>query len=284
MSEPVNTHTTPNGMRLAFFEKPWRAYTINGEFDHPWTPEEPWGRVPSVTGVLGVLDKSGPLVGWATNLTCEGMWTLFQRPDFTLPSHWRGLQKELAKAGLDHRSATSEAQLRGSGIHKIGEDWVNEGKMPRPSDYPEAWQGYVRAIAGFLADWRGDFQLAEQITGSATHGYAGTCDTVAVVTGTDGERVRLDYKTSRQVYARSHFRQLEAYELAAVEGGEEPTDRRAIVCLYSTGTHEIAYVPPEHMGPRAFLNTLAVWRDEQPLKRLEDEAYKARRVRERGGR
>lgn len=281
MADPAKTHVTPSGMRLAHFEKPYWAYTIDGEFEHPWTLDEPWGRVPSVTGIIGVLDKSRPLMGWASNVTYEACSYLTRTfgapPSQHAADNDGGVLKRTAKDyKIDHTSVTSEAQLRGSSIHEIGENWVKHGAFPVLSEYPEQWRGYVRGIAKFLASWKGTFQMAEQITGSAIHGYAGTCDTVAIVTGTDGRRERLDYKTSRQVYARSHFRQLEGYELAAVEGGEEPTDRRGVVCLYDNGDYEVGYVPDEHACPTAFLNTLAVWRDEQPLKKLENKAYRSR--------
>lgn len=298
MAEPVKTHVTPNGMMLAHYEKPYWSYTValhesEAKHGHPWTPDEPWGRVPSVTSALGVLDKSRPLVIWATRVTYEACASLTQtygvppgrdakyQPHDALTQRAAILRNAAQAYDLDHDSVTSEAGLRGSAIHLIGENWVKYGAFPVLSDYDPAWRGYVRAIAGFLSWWKGDFQMAEVITGSAIHGYAGTCDTVAVATGTTGRRFRLDYKTSRQVYARSHFRQLEGYEHASIEGGEDPTDERGIVCLYSNGEFEVVLVPPEHKGPRAFLNTLAVWRDEQPLKKLEDAAFKARKARER---
>lgn len=284
-------------MRLAHYEKPYWSYTVGLHPDeekhsHPWSAAEPWGRVPSVTGILGVLDKSRPLMVWSTRVTWEAAARLTQtygpppglavkvKESDNLTQRAAILRNTAQAYELDHDSVTSEAQLRGSSIHKIGEDWVLHGKFPVISTFRPEWRGYVRAIARFLGEWKGEFQMAETITGSVAHGYAGTCDTVAVVTGTDGLRARLDYKTSRQVYARSHFRQLEGYELAAVEGGEPATDRRGIVCLYPNGEYEIAYVPDDCMGPRAFLNTLAVWRDEQPLKKLEDVAFKARKARE----
>lgn len=282
MPEPVAEMITPNGTVLRHYEKPYWSYTIDGEHSHPWTPEEPYGRVPSVTSVLGVLDKSGPLVGWATNLTTEGIWTLCNTKGFRMPSHWRGLQKELSKAGLDHRSVTKDAQIRGSNIHKIGEDWVNEGKFPVISDYPEAWHGYVRAIARFLSAHGDGLSVAEQIVGSRKHGYAGTCDTVAVATFGDS-RVRCDYKTSKSCYARTHFRQLGAYEIGAVEGGEDPTDRQAIVILGADGQFSIHYadeVEWRDSPGESFLRVLDVWRDDQPLKKHEDAAYKARKARE----
>lgn len=298
----------------------WRHYTVNGN-EGDWTPERPHGRVASVTQILGVLDKSGPLVGWAVNVTCEGAFRILDKrkdPEvvrlvveglradaekarsdrwkgyllgraerieaggYRLPSNWRQFQRELGFAKLDHHHTVGEAQLRGTTVHEIGEAWALEKKLPKLAEHPAEWHGYIRAMAGFLRSIADEeFESAEVLVGSAVHGYAGTCDTVTVARAQNGVRRRRDYKTSKQVYPSSHFRQLEGYEHAAVEMGDEPTDARSIVCLYEDGTFEECPVPPEHMGPRAFLNTLAVFRDEQPLKRLGDEAYRARKARER---
>lgn len=258
---------------VTFHQKPYRHYQIhrNGQTR----------KVASVTQVLGVLDKSDALVGWATNLTCEGIHKLVRRRGYEIPGHWRQLQGDLRAAGLDHKSATGEAALRGTTIHKMFEDWVNERKIPNANEHPEAWRGYIRALASWLmamTDAGADFEVAEVIVGSARHGFAGTCDTVAVTQGKDGQRVRWDLKTSRQVYARSHFRQLAAYELASVEMGYEPTDKQAIVVLRGDGTHDVGW---SFATAQDFLNVLQVWRDEQPFKQAENAAYKARREHEK---
>lgn len=294
------TNTTKTGMHQAFFEKPWRAYTVDARpaadrdtFYHPWTTKEPWGRVPSVTGVNGVLDKSRPLVAWATNVTYNGCAHLART--FGPPPAQMAAEGDEARVGamvlkrttkhykIDHQGITKEAQLRGSTVHRIGEDWVNEGIFPNLKDYPPAWHGYIRAIAKFLSAHGEGLAVAEEITGSVVHGYAGTCDTVATTTFGDA-RVRLDYKTSKQTYARTHFRQLGAYELGAVEGGDDPCDRLAIVILGSDGEFSISFADEVEWRTTpadAFLRVLDVWRDEQPLKKHEDAAYKARIARER---
>lgn len=296
--EPVNSATNQAGTRLEFWERPYRHYRINPTTDNPmheWSPVEPWGRVPSVTAVNGVLDKSGPLVGWATNITYEACAELAQTygppPGGEIEGNHTGgrttraylLRDAARRYSLDHNSVTKEAQLRGTTVHRIGEDWQTEGKFPTLADHPPEWHGYIRAIAKFLAAHGEGLSVAEEITGSVEHGFAGTCDTVAVSTFGDS-RVRLDYKTSKNCYARTHFRQLGAYELGAVEGGDEPCDRLGIVILGADGEFHISYADEcewRTTPADSFLRVLDVWRDEVPLKKHEDAAYKARIARER---
>jgi len=301
-------------------DKPWRHYTCDGE------RETPNGlKIASVTQVLGVLDKSGPLVGWATNLTTEAVWLMATKPKgkwtakliealhaeaevkfelgeprighailrraqrikdegYTFPVKWETLRRDLQRAALDHRSVTNEAAFRGTSIHKLHEDYVNDGRIPNPGDHPTHWHGYVMAYAKWLM-WmqaRGaEFTASEAIVGSAIHGFAGTCDTVAIVRTKDGRRERWDFKSSKQVYARTHFRQLGAYELADVEMGGEPCDRLGIAVLREDGKFVVSHADEiewRTSPQQSFLDVLTVFRDEGPLKQHEDQQYKARKA------
>jgi hypothetical protein len=266
-------------VKWELLSKPYRHYTCNG------SKTTPSGlKIGSVTQVLGVLDKPA-LVGWAANVTAEGAWTLAQNPRYKMPRHWRGLLADIKAAQLDATSVRDAAADRGTSIHKMFEDFANEGIVPNPASQPDEWRGYVRSLAAYLIECsknRERIESAELIVGSLRYGFAGTCDTVAVTVGPDGKRVRRDFKSAKQCYARTHFRQLAAYELAAVEMGDEPCDELAIIVLHDDGTFrtcltsEVEWaVSPE----QSFLNVLQVWRDDQPLKKHEDAEYKARRDR-----
>jgi hypothetical protein len=272
--------------KWSFHEKPWRHYQCDGK------RETPSGlKIASVTQILGVLDKSA-LVAWAANVSIQGCWTIagqkgYRRPrdlvktkkdgtEYIVPG-WRVLQGKLKAAGLDHNSVRDEAAFRGTSIHTLHEEWVRDGKMPNPLDFPEAWRGYVGAYAKWLLMMSGRgarFESVEQIVGSATYGFAGSCDTVAIIERGDGKRERWDFKTSKQVYARTNFRQLAGYELADVEMGNEPTDEQWIAVLRQNGDLVTARSTE---GPESFLEVLAVWRRDQPLIKLDDAAYNARR-------
>lgn len=293
---------------------------------HKWTHDEPWGAVPSVTQINGTLDKSGALVGWAVNTTCEAAHRMVTNPTdpafvkplvaalreqadaeaerrtpkpwlvkylrrraddietngYTMPKKWRGFQQDMRAAELDHNAVRDDAALRGTEIHQVGEDWVRHGTVPRPEGFAPSRRGYLRAMTSFLVTHGDGLEVAEQITGSKVHGFAGTCDTVACTT-LNGARVRVDYKTSKQCYARTHFRQLGAYELAAVENGDEPCDRLAIVILRPDGEWTIHYADEvvwRDSPQESFLRVLDVFRDEAALRAHEDAEYKARRARE----
>lgn len=307
-SEDRITERAPSdvgGQLWQFFDKGqhpdthWRHYRLNGERFTPNGLE-----ICSVTQALGALDKPA-LVGWAANVTVQGCWELagrkgYRRPndlvkvnkageEYTVPG-WRILQQKLKAAGLDHNSTRDEAALRGSTVHDMREAYVKDGTIPDASKHPEAWRGYITSMIRYImwCEKRGLVpESVEVVVGSATHGFAGACDFVGVATGPDGERERHDYKTSKQAYAKSHFRQLGAYDGAATEMGIEPCSKLGVVILPADGewnpkdhisyAHEVEW---PNGGPyESFLNVLKVWRDNRPLEKYDDATYRAAKKR-----
>lgn len=125
---------------------------------------------------------------------------------------------------------------RGSAIHEALENWAKEKKVPSPADYPEEYRGYLQALAAWLSDTQPEFLASEVRVASAEWGYAGTYD--ARIRTPMGLTGIIDIKTSKNVYDDHHL-QLAAYELAAVEMGEEPTDFQAVVCLQPNGKYKV---------------------------------------------
>jgi hypothetical protein len=259
---PVASNTSADGnTRVDFFESPWRHYLVNGDDkgrDHIWTPEEPWGRVASVTQAIGVVDKSGPLQHYASNKTLEGIARLVLQLDsrgrLPFPAAWLPLasgeteesRAELAgnllKGSLRRRKLmfydrTREAADRGLDVHKIAEDWLERQAIPNLIDYPEDRRGYVQGFAKWLMAAKPKLIDSEMVVGSVQHGYAGRLDMTIVIQGQDGRTSLRDIKTSKAVYPRQHFPQLMAYENARVEMGEAPTDDQGILLLTASGEY-----------------------------------------------
>jgi hypothetical protein len=107
--------------------------------------------------------------------------------------------------------------------------------------------------AGFLG--------SEVVVGSREHQYAGTYD--VLVRDHAGRRIRLDLKTSSGVF-ESHHVQIQGYEMAARECGEEPADHLVIVRLAADGSYEFVR---SQATPEDFLSLLAAYR---AVKRLRE--------------
>lgn len=295
-------------MTWTFHEPPaarYRHYRLN---DQTHTPEGL--EILSVTQALGVLDKSGPLQGYAARETLNGirraLWRLGSPHDLARITEYTldidgtarstGLANVLYREKLTYRDKTSDAQDRGTAVHWSLEDWIDHGHLPNPAGrqgpegwiaYPPHWAGYFRALAGYLARERPEFLESELIVGSATYGFAGKRDTVARVRDRKRGIALLDAKTSKSCYPESHFRQLSGYNGGGIECGEEPTDSQGILRLGPDGSWDIQWVQDM---PRLnsiddwyamFLRALAACRDNRAIK--DDEKCLEARARVRAG-
>lgn len=248
MSEWKLNHTH-NGTR--------RFYTCDGERAIHSLP------IISVTTALGVIDKSGPLVHWATERVIQGVCDLpasqRRHPELSPAT----LRRKLVDSGAHPTQSLRKAGRRGTGVHLAMERWVETGVVP-PADEPEH-MGYHRALRQWIRDVQPECFASEVAVGSERHGYAGTFDMLVRI---DGRVVIGDLKTSKRHYPSSHFRQLAAYELARREMGHVPEAVDAVVVLLANdGTYtqhwmsEFSSADMQVWGER-FRAALRLYRDE----------------------
>lgn len=275
------TALTPSGIEVYYQWAPKRLYRVRKALAYfpdkgetgAWSD---WVEVPSVTTVLGCLDKAG-LPWWGMKSGVEGFLEL----------HERGLIREMSGAfgktalcvpgkgmtGSSMSPATVEnvvglltefkltvnhkrdkAGDRGQSVHDAFESWANNDVWPQPDIYPETERGYVRGLIRFLEDAAIEPGGTEIMVGSIEHDYAGRYDLRAIMADSDlvtktyprrvdkvetieGGSFILDLKTSSGVYP-THFMQLEAYEAASVECGYTPTQGRAVIHVTADGKYE----------------------------------------------
>lgn len=221
----------------------WRHYTIDGTV------------VPSVSQIVGVIDKSGPLQWYAARITREGIIRLLA-DGVKIPRDEKKLHYVMKDRGLTYQQATSDAAERGTGLHTIQEEWVQERKVPNPSEHPASWRPYITAYARFLMDYEPEFEGCEQVVGSATHGFAGRRDLTLRCRGTKQGKSGLglwDLKSGKGIYPTSHFVQIEGYDLGGIEVGEDATDYRAIVQIGPDGEYSVGYSTATHDDFLAYL-------------------------------
>ena len=295
MAPEPTTVTTPAGIEVRYTSAPKRMYEVRPTTR--WTVGD-WREVPSVTTVLGCLDKPA-LPWWGQRIGVEGVMELVRRD--VLYAHYgdaepylgvrRGWYPEPATSDevvallTEHQLSTNhvrdKAGARGVAVHDAFETWATTGTRPDPSIFPEEERGYVVGLLAFLDDVNPEPLAAEVMVGSVQHGFAGRydirlrvpeeCQVVFHRTPKKGPQYATlkpgvylgDLKTSKGVYQESHGRQLEAYEAASVECGYEPTEARGILHVGADGTYE--FVRSKCIFDD-FLHVLAVWRDNQRIK------------------
>lgn len=241
---------------VEFQAEPKRRYLVDGE------------PVPSVTQILGVLDKPA-LVWWAMRVGVEGACQL--QESGSLPADPEAAVKALTARKLTVNHVKTKAATRGTSLHDALEAYLQHGSVPMPAGFPEEDRGYVRALARAMLDLRPEPFKTEVVVGSAVHGFGGRYD---LLCGLDDHTLRVDLKTGKRVYETAHL-QLAAYELAAVEMGEAPTDEQAVLRLGEDGEYEFVV---SRAAPEDFLAVKAAYDAVTGLKREIREAAKQKKV------
>lgn len=189
------------------------------------------GPITSVTTILKVVDKSGPLVGWAKRITAEAaVRHAAELPGWVESFGDTGAVGMLTKASNVIRDKAANA---GSEIHQFAE------AITRGQDVvvPEELAPYVASYRQWVADFEPEFLAAEEMVYSH-HGYAGTFDAIVRIAG---EVWMLDYKTSKGVYGETAL-QLAAYANADFIGRAGDPARYAIPAIEQYG---VVHIRPE---------------------------------------
>jgi hypothetical protein len=220
-------------------------------------------RYPGVTGILKVLDKSGPLMSWAARQTAEAF--IANLP--TLPTLLESVGPEGVVKAMTARSAwkNDEAKDLGTDVHEIA-DRINRGEDTGPMTPTIA-----QRVEHYRTWWNASgwtLRLSEAFVIN-TAGYGGTFDILA--RDKDGRTILADIKTGKGVYRESVL-QLAAYGMAEyvapvgspVAYPMPAIDRYVILHVTATGVREIE-IPIGDDDRTAFYACLALskWSDGQ---------------------
>lgn len=204
-------------------------YRINGD------------RIPSVTGICGIVDKSNQLIMWAVKLYKE---YLLQHETITtsIVEEWSKRRREVSKEATDI----------GTIVHDYCEWFACGVDMPMP-DIPQALNG----IQWFLSRYREHnikFLHTERLIYSKKHNYCGKFDALIE---RDGKKCLVDFKTSKGFYPLEMGMQLAAYRAAYEEEMGEAIDAQYILRFdKETGNFEIHACPDHDKDFEAFLAAL----------------------------
>jgi hypothetical protein len=178
---------------------------------------------PSVTGIIGMMDKSGALVPWAVGqmatrikeLTPAGSTDkeVFLGVVDAAQETWRQTKNEAADIGsLVHRVLEQELLSRSDLAEKPALP-VEPDALLAPhlsAEMVEKANLSISAGLQFLDDHKIDVVQAEGVRWSPTYGFLGTGDLVAKV---DGKMSMLDWKSGKRLYP-TVWLQLAAYQKA----------------------------------------------------------------------
>lgn len=230
-------------------------------------------RLPRVTAILKVIDRSGPLMGWATKLEREAFKmaledALTEPGELTPQTIWDRVNAKLGgrRAWAKARDAAADIGKAAHGmIHWHTERMLGLDPGPEPAG-PEA---ATRAVLAWL-DWTAkvDFKPlhTERLVYCPACGYAGTTDTVAAITNEAGHRyvAVIDYKTGKAVYWEA-FMQLLAYRHALQREGIA-TDGALVLRLPKTAADpDFEAVPAPFVPFGYWISVCRTWRLSQRM-------------------
>ena len=191
--------------------------------------------LPSVTTIIGIVDKSGPLIGWAKRVTAEA--AIDNRA--TLESWYEiggrdGAVSLLTKAATQKRDRAADIGTR---VHALAES-VARGQ---PVELTEEERPFLAAYQRFLEEWQPRYLAAEEMVVSLSQGYGGTFDAIVEMAG---DTWMLDTKTSKGVYPETSL-QLAAYTFADFIGRPADPKRYSIPPITAYG---VLHLRPENGG------------------------------------
>ena len=226
---------------------------------------------PSVTTILNILDKSGPLMAWSAKETAKAAVRLLE--DGTLPRLVATVGAEGAIKALTAKSTweRDEAARIGTQIHQWADDHVNG----RPVAYTDGVIAKrVELYAGWWSSSGWKLRISEAAVVSPNGGYGGTFDLLAY--DADGKTVLADIKTGKGVYAETAL-QLAAYGMAEyvsplgsaqVYPMPEP-DRYVVVHVTEAGVREIEMAVGDAERAAFYAAAaLSAWRESTKGRRL----------------
>jgi len=165
---------------------------------------------PSVTTILGLLDKSGALIPWAVKNTIR-----YIREN----QHKMDSIECLQKAATEYRNVSQEALDIGSQVHDLIECYIKHGKdKSYMAKYNDAVQNAFLAFLDWEEKHNVEWLETEQSIYSPAYCYAGTLDFISRI---DGKIYCGDFKTSKAIYSE-HYMQIAAYMKARIHcNGQE---------------------------------------------------------------
>ena len=201
----------------------------------------------SVTGATGIIDKSGPLMYWAVNLSRDYLLSKIGKGAVT--------EADILEASKQHRAFKKKAADIGTLIHEWCSDWIL-GKKPKMPEDEKVVNG-ITAFLKFQKEHKLKWLESERYIYSKKHNYAGILDAIAK----EGKNlVLVDFKSSNGIYDEMRY-QVAGYQIAWEEEMDKKIDKRIIVRFgKEDGEFEIKELDEDDKDKRVFLACLDIKR------------------------
>lgn len=161
---------------------------------------------PSVTEILGMLDKSNALIPWALNQAEKYILSQF---DPNMSYSIVPITNIVRESKTEYKNISQEAKDVGSEVHHKIELYIKNGRDSIGETSPQV----TSALIAFF-DWEKENKVewleSECVVVNEREGYAGTLDAIAKV---NGNITCIDFKSSKTIYPE-YITQTIAYKYA----------------------------------------------------------------------
>lgn len=219
-------------------------------------------KVPSVTKITGIVDKSGPLVNWAINNTLDVIKGAIG-PGAEYSEAYLEAVYKAAKG--QSRGIKEDAASNGKQVHQWIERYIRGEQPVLPADCTPV-RGGVDAFLQWMGEHKVQFLEVERPIYSRRHRYSGRMDGLAYV---DDALAVVDWKTSNGVYVE-YILQVAAYAVAYFEETGREVAKAILIRLdKETGIPEPHEFDRQTLkrGKAGFIAALQLWRALEKLKR-----------------
>jgi hypothetical protein len=234
----------------------WHRYYVDGV-----------GPLPGVTSVVGMLDKSGPLIGWARRETARYAVNNLETVAKMVNDFGADETIKTVKTVTD-KEAKDKARI-GTNVHAMVEEWLradheNRDPVIRPTDEERP---FIESFIAFESAVPVRWLTVEAMVCSLDYGYGGTLDGIGEI---DGAITLVDVKTGATLQPSMRI-QLAAYGHPSCFVGR-PLDpkryrlpkieRYALLHLRPEG-YELVYQDVTTDDFEAFIACLRLWHWQQ---------------------
>ena len=201
----------------------------------------------SVTGITGVIDKSGALMGWVAKMM--GLYLLQEAEN----GNDKITEELVNTAKREYRRISKEAADIGTEIHLWVSKWIKGQKPEMPEN-----EKVINGITAFLKFQKANkikWLESERIVYSQKYNYCGILDAIGKM---GKELVVFDFKSSSGIYPEM-LMQIAGYNIAYTEETGKNVDGKIIVQFgKETGEFMVKKLENDGKDEKAFLGALAL--------------------------
>ena len=213
-------------------------------------------RILSVSGISGVMDKSAPLMIWATGLMAEELKGV-KKPNYD----------DIDNARWAYKRKKEEACSIGEEVHQWAENFVKAKMSNKDQDLilPEDINIKAGVVAFLQWDKSNNIQYieSERLVYSRKHNFVGIFDCLANI---NGKLTLIDFKTSKRFYPMEMGMQLAGYQIAYEEEIGQVDQRMVVRFDKETGEFESHILQNNKADKEAFLSALKLKQREKEIK------------------